>query len=249
MRSGRLLPATSPKRKRYPHLLTPSRDRVGASASDLVIPSDPPPAFAVAHAAARARDLFFVSVRQNSRFLVATLLGMTMVMTVAGFSAPVQAQEDYASRRPAAEGQFERAEAARATLEAKTERERSLREYEAVVMAYRRVYLITPSAVQVPPAIKEVADLYRRMGEQFEPKYFDLAIKTYEYLIHDYPESSLREAALIAIADIRTKNLSQPELAQKDYEDFLQQYPRSSFAPQAHKALAQIQSEKIQSDK
>ena len=49
-----------------------------------------------------------------------------MVMMVAGFSAPVQAQEDYASRRAAAEGQFERAETARATLEAKTERERSL---------------------------------------------------------------------------------------------------------------------------
>ena len=160
--------------------------------------------------------------------------------------APAYAQEDSASRRAAAEGQFERAEAMRATLEAKAERERSLREYEALVMAYRRVYLITPSAMQVPPAIKEVADLYRRMGEQFEPKYFDLAIKTYEYLIHDYPESSLREAALIAIADIRKNNLSQPELAQKNYEDFLQQYPRSSFVPQARKGLAQIQSDKIQ---
>lgn len=160
--------------------------------------------------------------------------------------APAYAQEDSASRRAAAEGQFERAEAMRATLEAKIERERSLREYEELVMAYRRVYLITPSAVQVPPAIKEVADLYRRMGEQFEPKYFDLAIKTYEYLIHDYPESSLREAALIAIPDIRKNNLSQPELAQKNYEDFLQQYPRSSFVPQARKALAQIQSDKVQ---
>jgi N-acetylmuramoyl-L-alanine amidase len=149
----------------------------------------------------------------------------------------------------AAEGQFERAEGLRATLEAKTERERSVREYEAVVTAYRRVYLITPSAIQVPPAIKSVADLYRRMGEQFEPKYFDLAIKTYEYLIHDYPESSLREGALIAIADIRKNNLSQPELAQKNYEDFLQQYPRSSVAPRARKALAQIQSDKIQKAK
>src|SRR5438552_13604942 len=114
-------------------------------------------------------------------------------------------------------------------------------------MAYRRVYLITPSAVQVPPAIKQVADLYRRMGEQFESKYSDEAIKTYEFLIHDYPESSLREAALLAIAEIRKDKLSQPELAQKNYEDFLQQYPRSSLAAQARKALAQIKSDKIQS--
>src|SRR5438105_15203269 len=225
-------------------MLEPAR-----SDSNLGTQSERPPAFAAAHAAARARDLLFVSVRQNSRLLAAMLLGMTMVMMVAEFSTPVQAQEDYASRRAAAEGQFERAEASRATLEAKTERERSLREYEAVVMAYRRVYLITPSAAQVPPAIKQVADLYRRMGEQFESKYSDEAIKTYEFLIHDYPESSLREAALLAIAEIRKDKLSQPELAQKNYEDFLQQYPRSSFAAQARKALAQIKSEKIQSDK
>jgi N-acetylmuramoyl-L-alanine amidase len=87
------------------------------------------------------------------------------------------------------------------------------------------------------------------MGEQFEPKYFDDAIKTYEFLIHDYPESSLREPALLAIAEIRKDKTSQPELAEKNYQDFLQQYPRSSFAAQARKALAQIQSGNVQKAK
>jgi N-acetylmuramoyl-L-alanine amidase len=171
-----------------------------------------------------------------------------VVILVLGSSAaaPTAAQEDYVSRRAAAQGQFERAEALRATLEEKTERERSLRDYDNVVSAYRRVYLITPNAVQVPSAIKSVADLYRRMGEQFEPRYFDSAIKTYQYLIHDYPESHYREEALVAIAEIRKNNLSQSDLAQKSYEDFLEQYPQSSFAPQARKAIAQIQSGKIQ---
>ena len=107
-----------------------------------------------------------------------------------------------------------------------------MRDYEDLVSAYRRVYLITPNAVEVPPAIKNVADLYRRMGEQFEASYFQSAIKTYEYLIHDYPASSLREEALLAIAEIRKKNLSpsdrtQLDLAQQNYEDFLEQYPHS----------------------
>lgn len=164
-----------------------------------------------------------------------------MLLAVFAIVAPAAAQGDYASRRAAAEGQFERAEALRSTLEAKPERERSVRDYENLVTAYRRVYLITPSAVQVPSAIKSVADLYRRMGEQFEPNYFDEAIKTYEYLAHDYPESSLREGALIAIAEIRSKDLSQRDLAQKNYEDFLQQYPHSSWAPQARRAIAEIQ--------
>jgi N-acetylmuramoyl-L-alanine amidase len=153
---------------------------------------------------------------------------------------PAAAQEDVASRRVAAEGQFQRAEAMRAALEAKTERERSVQDYENLVSAYRRVYLITPSAIQVPAAIKSVADLYRRMGEQFEPKYFNSAIEAYAYLMREYPESSLREASLLAIAEIRRNNLSQADLALKIYQDFLDQYPHSSYGPQVHKAIAEI---------
>ena len=175
--------------------------------------------------------------------LVPFSLILIIALGVGGVSRAA-AQEDSLSRR--AQGQFERAEALRAALEAKTERERSLRDYENLVSAYRRVYLITPRAAQAPLAIQNVADLYRRMGEQFEPTYFDSAIENYQVLIRDYPESKYRERALLAIAEIRKNNLSQPDLAQKNYEDFLQQYPRSSFAPQARKAIAQIQSDKIQ---
>ena len=157
-----------------------------------------------------------------------------------GSVLPAAAQEDVASRRVAAEGQFQRAEAMRTALEAKTERERSVQDYENLVSAYRRVYLITPTAIQVPPAIKNVADLYRRMGEQFEPKYFNSAIETYAYLMREYPESSLREVSLLAIAEIRRNNLSQADLALKIYQDFLDQYPRSSYGPQVHKAIAEI---------
>jgi N-acetylmuramoyl-L-alanine amidase len=163
--------------------------------------------------------------------------------TQEGPSRRALAGADAAMRKAAAQGQFERAEALRAAFEAKTERERSVRDYENLLSAYRRVYLITPNAVEVPPAIKRVGDLYRRMGEQFETRYFDLAIRMYEYLSRDYPESSLREPAMMAIAEIRKNNLSQPEQAQKSYEDFLAQYPHSSLAPQARKAIAEIQAQ------
>lgn len=172
---------------------------------------------------------------------------LALIFTVGlGAVSPAVAQDDYASRRAAAQGQFERAEALRAALEAKPERGRSLRDYEALVSAYRRVYLITPRAMQVPMAIKNVADLYRRMGEQFEARYFASAIETYQFLIREYPESSLREEAFLAIADIRKNNLSQPDQARKNYEDFLEQFPHSSYAPQARKAIAQIERDKIQ---
>jgi N-acetylmuramoyl-L-alanine amidase len=172
--------------------------------------------------------------------LVPFLLALIFALGLGAVTPAAAAQEDYASRREAAEGQFARAEALRATLEAKTERERSLQDYENLVSAYRRVYLITPNATQVPPAIKNVADLYRRMGEQFEAKYFNSAIETYAYLMREYPESSLREVSLLAIAEIRRNNLSQADLALKIYQDFLDQYPRSSYGPQVRKAIADI---------
>ena len=176
----------------------------------------------------------------QSGFTLVPFSLMLVFAWVIGVVPRAAAQEDPVSRRVAAQGQFERAEALRGALEAKAERERSLRDYETLVSAYRRVYLITPSAVQVPPAINNVADLYRRMGEQFEAKYFDLAIQTYQYLIREYPESSLREEALFAIAEIRRNNLSQTDVALKNYLDFLDQYPRSTHGPQVRKAIADI---------
>src|SRR5579864_6792623 len=107
--------------------------------------------------------------------IASSLASLSLALAIGlafGLVTPAAAQEDTASRRAAAEGQFQRAEALRAVFEAKPERERSLQDYEALVSAYRRVYLITPNAVQIPTAIKNVADLYRRMGEQFEPRYF-----------------------------------------------------------------------------
>ena len=145
-----------------------------------------------------------------------------------------------AARRAAADEQFARAEAMRATLEAKAERQRSLQDYLQLVAAYRHVYLITPRAPEVPGAIKEVGDLYRQMGDQFEPKYFASAVETYQFLAHDYPMSSLRPDALLAIADIQRRNLAQASLAQASYSDFLKQYPRSPHAADARKALAEL---------
>ncbi len=194
---------------------------------------------ALANASLTSRSLVMTTNGGFASALAVLFLLVTLALGL-GVVTPAAAQEDVASRRVAAEGQFQRAEAMRTALEAKTERERSVQDYENLVSAYRRVYLITPTAIQVPSAIKNVADLYRRMGEQFEPKYFNSAIETYAYLMREYPESSLREASLLAIAEIRRNNLSQADLALKIYQDFLDQYPRSSYGPQVHKAIAEI---------
>ncbi len=149
--------------------------------------------------------------------------------------------DDAADRRASAHAQFERAESLREDLEAKTERQRSIKDYQQLVNAYRRVYLITPHASDVPSALREVGDLYRSMGQQFEPMYFDSAVESYEFLLHEYPTSTYREEAELAIAAIQRNNLGQTNLAQKSYQDFLSEHPHSPHADEARKALAEIQ--------
>lgn len=156
-------------------------------------------------------------------------------------ASPARAEDvPAAARRAEADEQFARAEAMRATLETKSERQRSLQDYLQLVAAYRHVYLITPRAPEVTGAIKEVGDLYRQMGDQFEPKYFASAVETYQFLAHDYPMSSLRPEALIAIADIQRNNLGQADLARQSYTDFLKEYPRSPRAVDARRSLAEL---------
>jgi N-acetylmuramoyl-L-alanine amidase len=152
---------------------------------------------------------------------------------------PVRADEA-ADRREEVKAQFAKAEGLREALEAKPERERSLQEYTAVVAAYRRVYLITPRAAEVPTAIKQVADLYAHMGEQFDPKYFRSALATYEFLVRDYPTSKYLQEAQLAVAALHKGPLNEPELAKQTYEDFLQQHPRSSRVKEVKAALAEI---------
>src|ERR1700742_4540176 len=54
------------------------------------------------------------------------------------------------SRRAAATAQFDRAEEQRSALNEKPSNKRTLAEYKNVVTTYRRVFLITPRAAEVP---------------------------------------------------------------------------------------------------
>ncbi len=165
-------------------------------------------------------------------------LCLLLGMAVAG-SLPVCAGQA-SEPRAAAQAQFARAEELRTALEAKPERERSLQEYTKVAVAYRRVYLITPHAAEVPAAIKQVADTYSQMGRQFEPQYFRSALTAYEFLVRDYPASRYVQEAQLAIAALQREGLRQPELAKQAYEEFLKQHPRSPRAAEARAALAEM---------
>jgi N-acetylmuramoyl-L-alanine amidase len=176
--------------------------------------------------------------RAHALLSLCVLLGAMM----AGAPA-LRAADELAARRAAAHEQFVHAEAQRAALEAKNERDQTLQNYKELVLAYRRVYLTTPNAADVPAALEEVGDLYRAMGERFNRSYFDSAVESYEFLLHEYPASRHCEEALLAIATVQRNGLAQANLAQKTYEDFVKRYPRSAHAEEARRSIAELKAE------
>ena len=142
-------------------------------------------------------------------------------------SAPTPAKRASNERRESAQAQFARAEEQRAALNTKASADRSLADYKQAVAAYRRVYLITPHAPEVPQALLVVAQLYEEMGGKFGGKYFQSAVDAYQFLIHEYPQNRNCPEAILRVAKIQKDELGQAELAAKTYEEYLRLYPRS----------------------
>src|SRR5229473_3191517 len=124
-------------------------------------------------------------------------------------------------KRQAASGQFARAEEQRAALNSKPAEKRTLDDYKHVVDSYRRVYLITPHASEVPDALKAVAEIYTEMGEQFGRSYFQSAVDTYQFLMREYPRSRYCQDAYMRSAKLQKDQLGDVAGAIKTYEAFL----------------------------
>jgi len=146
----------------------------------------------------------------------------------------------YADKKYEARLQFERAVKIRTALEERPQKARTLVDYKQTVAAYQKVYLITPQAEEVTPALIAEAELYQQMAQQFDEKYFQSAIDTYNFLLKQYPESRYRSEAIFSIAQIQKDDLGRPEVAEVTFQDFLKRFPRSDKAPQARQALKEI---------
>ncbi len=130
--------------------------------------------------------------RVSPVFTLHAALGSALFVLLAAFSTtPVEATGTTSTsvKRQAASAQFDRGEDQRAALNAKPANKRTLADYKQVVLTYRRVYLITPHAAEVPDALMAVAELYTEMGDRFGRSYYQSAVDSYRFLIHDYPAS------------------------------------------------------------
>jgi N-acetylmuramoyl-L-alanine amidase len=93
-----------------------------------------------------------------------------------------------------ASNQFRTAEKAEATLYEKPAAQRTRDEYLRVIKAYERVYLITPRTGFADNALSSIAKLYEEIQDSKN------AIKTLHFLIHEYPQTPLKDVAEADIA-------------------------------------------------
>jgi N-acetylmuramoyl-L-alanine amidase len=156
------------------------------------------------------------------------------------FAAEGSATASTNMKRQAASAQFARAEDQRTALNEKAANKRSLAEYKQVISTYRRVYLITPRAPEVPEALVAIAELCVEMGDRFGRSYYQEAVDSYRFLIHEYPASKFGPDALLKMAELAENQLGDPKLASKTYDEFLKKYPRSPRRREAQEARAEL---------
>ncbi|MGZ4871484.1 MAG: N-acetylmuramoyl-L-alanine amidase [Candidatus Angelobacter sp.] len=144
-------------------------------------------------------------------------------------------------KKQAARGQFEVAERLRDSLESKPETQRTRRDFQKVVDAYRKVYYTAPSWARADAAVQAVAELLEDQGRILsDPKSFKDAIGQLVFLRREYPGSRYRAEALFTIGEIYRDDLDDAKQAKTTFEDFVKHYPGNSRAQEARKAIAEI---------
>ena len=182
---------------------------------------------------------FGFTVRQSANRKSASAIGLLIALAL--FSA-VLTPALQADDKQESEKQFERAEKMRTMLEGYLERDRSLSDYQQTVLAFRKVYLITPEAPDATQALIDEAELYETMGRLFDPKFFHEAITRYTFLLKQYPGTKYRGDALLAIGKIQKDDLKNNDDAQATFREYLKKYPHAENAAQAQQALKDIAS-------
>src|SRR5580704_912927 len=168
------------------------------------------------------------------------LLGACAIPFFAANAKPLDTAKTADSRRAAATAQFDRAEEQRSALNEKPANKRTLAEYKNVVTTYRRVFLITPRAPEVPESLSAVGQLYSEMGDRFGRSYYQSAVDSYRFLIREYPASKLSQDAMLKVAALEKDQLGDPRAAAKIYDEFLKKYPRSARRREAQEARAEL---------
>ena len=140
-----------------------------------------------------------------------------------------------------ARDKFVLAERIREALNGRPVADRTRRDYQRVIDAYRRIYFGAPSSSKADPSVVAVAELKVEMGRRFEDdRILRAAVKQYEFLRREYPGSKYRFDALFTMGEIYKDDLDDPEQARATFSEFLRRYPRNRLADDARQAIVEL---------
>jgi len=159
------------------------------------------------------------------------------------FAAPALAATPQLKRQQA-RSQFETAERMREELNGLPQRDRSRREYQRVMDAYRRVYYTSPASSKADASVIAVAELLAESGRSFnDVKALRAAIAQYEFLRREYPGSKYRFDALFTIGQIYKDDLEEMDKARDTFQEVIRRYPHLQLSADAREAIVEMDSQ------
>lgn len=171
------------------------------------------------------------------RALASSLLVLLLVVV-----ASPAAGRTVREKKQFARTQFEVAQRMREALRGRPEDERTAKDYERVMEAYRKVYHTAPTSIKADAAVVAVAELLAESARVLDDeKRFQSAIGQYEFLRKEYPGSKYRIDALFTIGEIYHEDLDDAQNAKESFEEFLRRYPNHRLAEDARTELYKIQ--------
>ena len=171
--------------------------------------------------------------------LVCSLLLLLLVLVNAAIPASARTVRE---KKQFARNQFEVAQRMREALRGRPEDERTEKDYERVMDAYRKVYHTAPTSIKADAAVVAVAELLAESARMLDDeKRFQSAIGQYEFLRREYPGSKYRVDALFTIGEIYHEDLDDAAKAKESFEEFLRRYPNHRLADDARTELHKIQ--------
>jgi N-acetylmuramoyl-L-alanine amidase len=144
-------------------------------------------------------------------------------------------------RRQRAIAAYEKAQQMQAALAAHPESKHKKEDYKKVIDTYLEVYRQSPAYSKTPAALTAVAELYREMGREFSSdSYFLESIKSYRFLIEQYPQNRVSREAPFTVGEIYRQDLEDPVEARRNYQDFIAKNPNSPKVKEAKEILKQL---------
>lgn len=162
---------------------------------------------------------------------------LLLMVALPGLQAHARAHHSEAWARD----RFAAAERMREALNGRPPADRTRRDYQRVINAYRYVYFGAPVSTKADPSVVAVAETLVEMGRRFEDdKILNEAITQYKFLRREYPGSKYRCDALFTIGEIYKDDLNDSEKAREVFQEFLHRYPNNRLAEDAQQAVVEI---------